>query len=554
MKVKSINADQLKSMFISASNNLVNYANEIDMLNVFPVPDGDTGTNMNLTLQSGVKELEKAGRFNTAYDCAKCFSRGLLLGARGNSGVISSQIFRGFAAGMLNEKVITAKVLINALREAKNMAYKAVIKPVEGTILTVVRESSDYVEEHFNKNSDIIDIFKALCDTAKSALARTPDLLPVLKEAGVVDSGGAGYVKILEGLNSALNGKVIERTMPTEEKTASTARAIASIESDEFGYCTVFTLRLGGEGKRPFNEKRFASTLLSKGSSLELVHDEDIVKVHVHVLNPGWALNYAQEFGEFSEIRIENMTDEHDELVKLHKDPQTMHKEETSHEPMKEYALISCCAGDGIEQLFKDVGVAHVVKGGQTMNPSTEDFVEAIKKVHARNVFILPNNSNIIMAASQACEVIDENINARVIPSSSIPQGLVACMEFNPDVSIEENFRNMKSVLKNVKSASVTYAVRDTEINGVKVQKDNYMALYGKKILACVPDKLAALSIVLNDMVDEDSGVITIICGEDISEEVIEDLENKLTEKYADCDIDIQKGNQPVYSFIIGVE
>ena len=551
MRIKTINAELLEQMFESASNNLFNCYDEIDMLNVFPVPDGDTGTNMNLTLQSGVKELKKLEKYTNAYEVAKTFSRGLLLGARGNSGVISSQIFRGFAAGMKDQKVITAAVLINALKEAKNMAYKAVIQPVEGTILTVVRESSDYVENHFNKNSDIIEIFNALYTTAQSALARTPDLLPVLKEAGVVDSGGAGYIKILEGMRAALNGKMIKRDSNSKSKVVEGSKAISSIESDEFGYCTVFTLRLGGEGKRPFNEKKFASTLLTKGNSLELVHDDDIVKVHVHVLNPGWALNYAQEFGEFAEIRIENMTDEHEELVKLNKDPASVNKVDT---PLANYAIISCCAGDGVEKLFKDLGVSIIVKGGQTMNPSTEDFVKAIKEAHAKNVFILPNNSNIIMAASQACDVADESINAQVVPTSTIPQGIVSCMEFNPDDVPEENLKNMKSALKNVKSASVTYAVRDTEINGVKVEKGKYMALYGKKILDCVNEKEKALEIAIKDMVDEDSCVITIICGEDINEDEMNQIEEKIAPLYPDCEVEIQKGNQPVYSYIIGVE
>lgn len=550
MKNKVINADLLKSMFISASNNLYNCYPKIDALNVFPVPDGDTGQNMNLTLSSGVKEIQNRNDSNV-YDLAKAFSGGLLMGARGNSGVITSQIFRGFAQSLEGKTTINTFDFIEAFKKAREVAYKAVIKPVEGTILTVVRESSEYIADNFNDKSPLELVFENLLKEAKASLDRTPDLLPVLKQVGVVDSGGAGYYKILEGMFEAYNDHFVERNEATISSGKETSNPISDIESDEFGYCTEFILRLGGENKKAFVEKRFINSLLLHGNSLELVHDEDIVKVHVHSLTPGWVLTYAQQFGEFIKLKIENMTEEHSELVNQGKDAETLNKVK---EPMKDYAVIACSSGDGINQMFKDAGADYIVIGGQTMNPSTEDFVKAINEVNAKNVFILPNNSNIVMAASQACDVVDESINAQVIPTSTIPQGLSACMEFNPDDTPSKNFSNMKSVLKNVKSASITYAIKDTKINGINVKKDQYMALVGKKILGCVPDKFEALKIAIKSMIDDESSIVTILCGSDVDEKEISDVEAFVEEQYKLIDVDVKSGGQPIYSFIVGVE
>ena len=551
--MKNIEVNLLKEMLLSASNNLYNHYPEIDALNVFPVPDGDTGMNMNLTLTSGAKEIQNRNDTNV-YDLAKAFSRGLLMGARGNSGVITSQIFRGFAESLLDKKFISPNDLVKAFANAKEVAYKAVIKPVEGTILTVVRESADFAVEHAEEYDEVDQVFRAVLVEARNSLKRTPELLPVLKEVGVVDSGGAGYVTILEGMYSALKGRFIEKNT-ISAMTESNTDVTGSLEAEEFGYCTELIMILGPDTvKKQFNMKRFISTLSQRGNSLAVVQDEDIVKVHIHTMTPGWVLNYAQQFGEFKKLKIENMTEQHSELMMAEEAKKQEKAQEVINEPMKEYALIAVSPGEGITEMFNEIGVDQIVSGGQTMNPSTEDFVEAINKVHAKRIFIFPNNSNIVMAASQACDVIDEEIDARVIPSSTIPQGLVAAMNFNPEATADENYNTMKGSLKTVKSAQITYAIKDTEIDGVEVKKDYYMALVNKKIITCVKDKYDALFAALDSMVDEDAGMITIFSGEDISEEEHEELYAKIEERYDSCDIDLRKGNQPVYSFIIGVE
>lgn len=552
--MKNIEVNLLKEMLLSASNNLYNHYPEIDALNVFPVPDGDTGMNMNLTLTSGAKEIQNRNDTNV-YDLAKAFSRGLLMGARGNSGVITSQIFRGFAEALLDKKVIGANDLVKAFVNAKEVAYKAVIKPVEGTILTVVRESADYVAEHQEEYDEADKVFRAVLVEARNSLKRTPELLPVLKEVGVVDSGGAGYVTILEGMYSALKGRFIEKNAISAMASDKQTEVTGSLEAEEFGYCTELIMILGPDTvKKQFNMKRFISTLSQKGNSLAVVQDEDIVKVHIHTMTPGWVLNYAQQFGEFKKLKIENMTEQHSELMMAEEAKKQEQATAKIDEPLKEYALIAVSPGEGITEMFEEIGVDEIVSGGQTMNPSTEDFVAAINKVHAKRIFIFPNNSNIVMAASQACDVIDETIDARVIPSSTIPQGLVAAMNFNPDAAADENYNTMKGCLKTVKSAQITYAIKDTEIDGVEVKKDYYMALVNKKIIACVKDKYDALFEALDSMVDDEAGMITIFTGEDISEEEHEELYDKLESRYSSVDIDLRKGNQPVYSFIIGVE
>lgn len=554
--MKQIDVNLLKEMLISASNNLYNHYPEIDALNVFPVPDGDTGMNMNLTLTSGAKEIANRNDDNV-YDLARAFSKGLLMGARGNSGVITSQIFRGFANALEGKKSINLETLVKAFESAKDVAYKAVIKPVEGTILTVCREASEYLSDHYDDIDDVDDGFRILLVEARNSLKRTPELLPVLKEVGVVDSGGSGYVTILEGMYAALKGKFIEKSLATALDNKQT-EVTGSLDAEEFGYCTELIMELGPDSvKKTFNRKRFVSTLSTKGNSMVVVQDEEIVKVHIHTLNPGWVLNYAQQFGEFKKLKIENMTEQHNELMLMEEEKRKnalQSDEYHAQEPLNEYALIAVAPGEGIADMFKEIGVNEIVSGGQTMNPSTEDFVSAINKVHAKKVFIFPNNSNIVLAASQACDVMDENIDARVIPCSTIPQGIVASMNFDPESDVETNFNNMKGSLKTVKSASVTYAIKDTEIDNVKVIKDNYMALVDKKIIACVKDKFEALFTALDRMVDESSSIITIFTGQDIDDNEFDSLKDNLEEKYDAVDIDLRKGNQPVYSFLVGVE
>ena len=560
--MKNINGQMLKRMLISGANNLYNHYPEVDALNVFPVPDGDTGMNMNLTLTSGSKEIQNRSDTNI-YEIAKTFGRGTLMGARGNSGVITSQIFRGFSQGLEGKEEVDVKEFSFALQKGVEVAYKAVVKPVEGTILTVVRESSQYLHDHLKEANSFEKALDLLIQEARASLKRTPDLLPILKEVGVVDSGGAGLLYIFEGMRAALDDADIERAEATSVQPENPIVAAgASMEEEEFGYCTEFIMSLGPDSvKKPFNEKRFTYVLGSHGNSLVVVHDEDIVKVHVHTLKPGEILNYAQQFGEFLKLKIENMTEQHHELATGALSAEDVHTdliEEASQQelgPKEDFAMIAVSSGSGIDELFQEIGVKVLVKGGQTMNPSSEDFVAAIKQANAKNIFIFPNNSNIVMAASQACDMIeDEEVNAFVIPSKTIPQGITASINFDPEASAEENFRNMKSALKNVKSGEITFSIRDSEIGGVQVKKDDFIGIFEKDIIVDSPNKVEATKTLIDAMVDEETSLITILVGEGVSEEEQNAIQEYVSEKYSDIDVDMRIGGQPVYSFLIGAE
>ena len=551
--MKIINSDTLKRMIISGTNNLYNHYPEIDALNVFPVPDGDTGTNMNLTIASGAKEVLNRND-SDVYSIAKAFSKGLLMGARGNSGVILSQIFRGFSQSLEGKEVITVKDLSDAFMNGKDVAYKAVMRPVEGTILTVIREASQTLHDNLPRVSSIEKAFDVLLKEAHESLERTPDLLPVLKKVGVVDSGAAGLIKILEGFQSAVKGKMIEKETVSALEKEDQKMAGSKIENDEFGYCTEFILRLAkseDEHKKNFSEARFTNWLNAHGNSLVVVRDEDLIKVHVHTLTPGNILNFAQQYGEFIKLKIENMTEQHTKLGE-HEMLEEKSSEPVKEEP-KEYALIAVAAGEGVVNMFKDLRVDYIVSGGQTMNPATEDFVNIVKSCNAKNIFILPNNSNIILAASQACDVC-ENANVRVIPSKSIPQGLVACMMFNPETDADENYEQMCEALSNVTTGQVTFAIKDTVIDGVEIKKDEFMGMKNKEIICCVKDKFEAAHTLLDSMLDEMSSIVTIIYGDDVSDEDANAFVEKIASEHEDLDIDVRKGGQPVYSFIIGVE
>ena len=566
--MKYIDGKIFKKMVISGSNNLYNHYPEVDALNVFPVPDGDTGMNMNLTMTSGSKEVANRSDENL-YDIAKNFSRGLLMGARGNSGVITSQIFRGFSDSLINKTKIDAVGLAEAFDNGRKVAYKAVLKPVEGTILTVIREASTKLLDEVTSKMTIEQAFDILLNEARASLERTPNLLPVLKEVGVVDSGGAGLIKILEGMQSAIGGYVINRHEAEAVNPQGAAQVNASEENEEFGYCTEFILRLGPvESKKPFNKNRFTSVLNAHGNSLVVVQDEDIIKVHVHTLKPGDIFNYAQQFGEFVKMKCENMTEQHNEILINEKNNQGIHMAASElssaplaapkkeNKPAKEYAIIATSSGKGIDELFNEVGVDYIVSGGQTMNPSTNDFLKVIDETNAKNIFILPNNGNIIMAANQVKDVLKDKINVVVIPSKTIMQGVVSAMNFNPDLSLEDNEKVMTEALSAVKSGQVTFAIKDTEINGVSVKKDDYMAILNSKdIISTHKEKFDALKDLLKNMVDEDSSVITVLLGSDLAnEEEKEKVEKYIEETYVDCDADVRIGNQPVYSYIVGVE
>ena len=549
--MKTINGHQLKQMIISGANNLFNCYPEIDALNVFPVPDGDTGTNMNLTMTSGSKEVVNIDTSNI-YDVAKTFSKGLLMGARGNSGVILSQIFRGFAIGLEGKTEVDCYDFADALISAKDVAYKAVMKPVEGTILTVIRESAVALKQYVDgleKAISIEDCMTYFLKEANASLQRTPELLPVLKEVGVVDSGGAGLIKVLDGFNSALNNKMIERAQATVQQYQEpvvNVSAQSKIENEEFGYCTEFIMQLSPEkeGKKEFSSTRFSNVLQNHGNSIVVVQDEDIVKVHIHTMKPGNVFNYAQQFGEFVTLKVENMQLQHSNL--------TEKEVEVVKQEKKKYGIISVSVGEGLNQIFKDLRVDEIVSGGQTMNPSTEDFVEAIKRINAENVFILPNNSNIVMAAQQAGQVV-EGVNCKVIPTKTIPQGMVACMMFNPYGEVEENFEQMNSAINGIKTGQVTFAIKDTNINGIEIKENYFMGLDGKKIITCKEDKVDATITLLDTMIDDDSEIVTLIAGEDAKEEETNKIVDYLTDKYP-VDVEVKIGLQPVYSYIIGVE
>lgn len=550
--MRYIDGKTLRQMLVSAANNLYNHYPEIDALNVFPVPDGDTGMNMNLTLASGSKEIVNKVD-NDVYIIASSFSKGLLMGARGNSGVITSQIFRGFADALKDKENVTADDLADAFVNGSKVAYKAVMRPVEGTILTVIRESSAALRDYVTEEKPSVEkAMEYILKEAHASLDRTPELLPVLKEVGVVDSGGAGLCTILFGMNEAIKGNFIEKNEVQVQSEGGDKATLASFkEDDEFGYCTEFIMRLGPDSvKKTFNENRFKNWLAAQGNSLVVVRDDDIVKVHVHTLTPGNVLTYAQSYGEFIKLKIENMTEQHSNLVTKPEEK----REPVKKEPTKEFGMVAISAGKGIDEIFTELGVDRIVSGGQTMNPSIEDIVKACRDCEAKNVFVFPNNSNIIMAALQASDVLQDEIKVHVIGTKTIPQGIVAASAFSPDLSAKENVKNMKDAIKHIKSGSVTYAIKDTVIDGVSVIKDYFMGISDKKIIACEKRPLNALYKLLNNMVDDESFLITILVGEDVKDEDIETLTTKVSKKYPNAELDVRRGDQPVYSYLIGVE
>ena len=548
--MKIVDGQIFKQMVITGANVLHNNHPEIDALNVFPVPDGDTGTNMSLTFSAGASEIEKMDSKNI-YEVAKKLSKGLLMGARGNSGVILSQIFRGVSMAFEGVEEVDAVGLAKAFQNGAKVAYKAVMRPVEGTILTVIREAGEAVVEYAKEGMDIEDVFSYFVKAAEESLERTPELLPVLKEVGVVDSGGAGLLLVLTGFMSALAGETVDRIEIKSSETAMSALMDVETDGEEgYGYCTEFIVRLDPNKMKAFTEERLRNELERiPGNSIVVVQDEDIVKVHVHTLKPGNALNIAQRYGEFVKLKIENMQEQHNTILESGNAPAaTPVKQEA-----KEVAVISVAAGDGVRDMFMELHCDHVVSGGQTMNPATEDIVEAIRNVNAEHVIILPNNSNIVMTAQQATIILEDEIDVIVIPSKTVPQGLSACIMFNPEVSLEENVEEMKEAIANVKTGQVTYAIKDTNIDGVEIKANNYMALCEKEITACVPNKLDALKTTLEQLVDEDSEIITLIYGEDVTEEEAEEIEAYVEDNF-EAELELVNGKQPVYSFIIGVE
>ncbi len=544
--MEMINGKLFKEMLLSGANNLSNNYAKIDALNVFPVPDGDTGTNMSLSFQAGVKDALACNSENVC-DIAKVLSKGLLMGARGNSGVITSQIFRGLAVGVEGMKEINGFQLANAFVSGYKEAYKAVMKPVEGTILTVARESADYTYMYATsvENVTCLQVMEKLIDEAIISLNQTPELLPVLKEVGVVDSGGAGLLSIYEGFLKALKGEPVQKVSETQSEES----AAMAMESDEFGYCTEFIIRLSQKGMANFKVDSLRDSLERIGNSIVCVQDEDIVKVHVHTLTPGDALTMAQRHGEFVKIKVENMQEQHNNLVDEKEEVKEVEVKEIPH---KKYAMIAVAAGDGLKAMFEELRVDYVISGGQTMNPSTEDFVEAIKHVNADHIFLLPNNSNIVLAAQQAAQVCDE-LDIAVIPTKTIPQGLSACINFNPDVDFNMNVSEMNDAISMVKTGQVTYAIKDTTFEGLEIKAGDYMGIAEKEIVISTSDHVEVARYLVDHLIDESSEVITLIYGQDVEEDFAQELVDYIEENH-DVEVELHSGGQPVYSFIVGVE
>lgn len=550
MSVTTIDVDLFRKMVINGAINLKNNHAEVDALNVFPVPDGDTGTNMSMTVTSGVRELENC-ESSSIIENAKVLSRGALMGARGNSGVILSQFFRGLYVGLkeIKENYLTIEDFMNCLLSGRKIAYKAVMTPVEGTILTVVREAAEKTQEHFSEFKTIDELLEFYYSEAQKTLANTPELLPVLKEAGVVDSGGAGFCKIIEGMVMALRGEILE-AKDAKEKSESAA---STVDTDiKFGYCTEFIVEL----KKPetFEERELTATLSLLGDSLVVVRDDNVVKVHVHTNRPGRVLEIAQKSGEFVTLKIENMRLQHSHLQEGAKAVnEEKAKEVKANEPKKEFALIAVCFGDGIVQTFKELGVDYVIEGGQTMNPSTEAFVSAIKAVNAKNVIIIPNNGNVVMAAKQAASMT-RGTKVEVLLAKTIAQGYASLINYNPEASMDENLAAMNEQIKNVKSGEITYSVRDTEINGVKITAGDYMGIADGEIVISVKEEMDALKGLLEKMLTDESEIITFFCGKDVKDEDKALLEDACLAINPDLDVEIIDGKQDIYSYIIAVE
>ena len=557
MEITSINAEKLAKMFLAGAKNLDAKKEWINELNVFPVPDGDTGTNMSMTIMSAAKEVSSLSNPGMK-DLAKAISSGSLRGARGNSGVILSQLFRGFCKVIGEYQEIDVNILSDAFQKAVETAYKAVMKPKEGTILTVAKGAADRALELSEETEDIVYFCEEVIKEAEYVLSQTPEMLPVLKQAGVVDSGGQGLVQVLKGAYDSLMGKEIDYEIEGAASGSGVVKISAQTEEEiKFGYCTEFIIVLN----HPLSDKdeqEYKAFLESIGDSIVVVADDEIVKTHVHTNDPGLAIQKALTHGSLSRIKIDNMREEHQE--KLIKDAEKVaaqqKKEEQAaktEEPRKDSGFIAVSIGEGVNEIFRGLGVDYIIEGGQTMNPSTEDMLEAIDKVNADHIFILPNNTNIIMAANQAATLVEDK-EIIVLPTKTIPQGITALVNFIPDYSVEENKDTMMAEIENVKTGQVTYAVRDTEIDGKTIKQNDYMGIGDKSILSVGQDLKATTLEMVDEMVDEDSAIVSIYYGEDVSEEAAEEIAAVIEEKYPDVEVEINNGGQPIYYYVISVE
>ena len=553
MEIKTINAALCAKMFLGGAKNLEANKEWINELNVFPVPDGDTGTNMTLTITSAAKEVASLENPEMEPLC-KAISSGSLRGARGNSGVILSQLLRGFTKGIKKHDEIDAPLLAEAFEKAVETAYKADMKPKEGTILTVARGMAEKASELATEGMELEEMMEAIVAEGDAVLARTPEMLPVLKEAGVVDSGGQGLMQVMKGALDVFKGKEIEYTVEEQKSAKAAAEAQPEEKEIKFGYCTEFIIMLD-KPMSPETEHEFKEFLMSIGDSIVLVADEDIVKVHVHTNDPGKAISRALTYGALTRMKIDNMREEHQE--KLIKDAEKLAaqqaEEEKKKEPKKECGFISVSIGEGIGEIFKGLGVDCLIEGGQTMNPSTEDMLSAIDKVNAENVFIFPNNKNVILAANQA-KVLTKDKKIFVIPTKTVPQGITAVINYNPDRTPEENEASMMEEIQHVKTGEVTYAVRDTHIDDKEIHEGDFMGIGDHSILSVGKNLSDVTKDMLAAMADDDSELISIYYGADIDEETANALGNEIMELYSGCDVEIYSGGQPIYYYVISVE
>lgn len=567
MAITTIDASMLAKMFLAGAKNLEAKKEWINELNVFPVPDGDTGTNMTMTIMAAAAEVQNLGDNLNMTSLAKAISSGSLRGARGNSGVILSQLFRGFTKGISKHEELDIVILSDALQKAVETAYKAVMKPKEGTILTVAKGGADKALELIGETDDLTVFLDKVIKHADYVLSQTPEMLPVLKQAGVVDSGGQGLVTVLKGAYDALMGKEIDYSIESTETGSGVVKISKQAEQDiKFGYCTEFIIVLN-QSLEEKDELNFKSFLESIGDSIVVVADDEITKVHVHTNDPGLAIQQALTYGSLSKIKIDNMREEHQE--KLIKDAEKAAAEQKAADekrrsqqealedknqaPKKDMGFISVSIGEGINEIFKGLGVDYIIAGGQTMNPSTEDMLNAIDEVNADHIFILPNNKNIILAANQAASLIEEK-DIFVIPTKTVPQGVTALINFMPDSTAEENAQHMTEELSNVKSGQVTYAVRDTLIDDKSIKQGDYMGIGDSSILSVGKDMESVTKEMVAQMVDEDSAIISIYYGEEIEDEAAEQLGKELGEQYPDCEIEVHYGGQPIYYYVVSVE
>ncbi len=580
MNIRSLNGTQFANMVLSGADSLNRHAEHVNSLNVFPVPDGDTGTNMNLTMTAGVTEL-KAKMSASIAKSAEVLSKGLLMGARGNSGVILSQLFRGFGRGVAGLDEVNSVQFAHAMQSGVDTAYKAVVKPVEGTILTVAKETAKHAVQIARRTPDLTEFMREVVAKSKEALAKTPDMLPVLKQVGVVDSGGQGLVYIYEGFLSVLesaDGTFHETAAPTTVHTPSavpapnlhtSAQAKLHTEDIEFLYDMEFFIDRTRGASKPFDEDNFRKALAKNGDSIILIPDDEIIKVHVHSRKPGEVFDLAMEYGELTQMHILNMREQHREIIHgEHGDVSAMPEifaeipvqemtiEATPIEPPAEelapYGFIAVAMGDGIRDIFSSLGVDVVLSGGQTMNPSTQDFIDAIESISAQHIFILPNNSNIVMAAKQAAEIVERDVT--VLISKTIPQGIAAAFAFQEDESLEVNRSAMEDAIAHITSGQVTYAVRDTTLDGLEIKAGHYMGIVNGKIVTTTESVTDTLQQLVTKMMENNGEVVTLLTGEEAKDEDTEALVAWLGEHYPNAEVEVHQGRQPIYSYIISVE